>query len=900
MFVRSDSSGLTFEPDGNGGYINPGGYGMTLTRLEDGWTLEELDRTRYTYDAMGNLVSMTNAKLETTTYTYDLAGNMTPLTSPMGRTESYTYYTDSAVSARLTAKGDTIRYDYDKLNDLVEKSYETALEEDAQNPVRFRYNEMGQRISMTDITGTTTYTYDSLGRLATVTSGSGKQIVYTYDEANNLASITYPDGLEVSYEYDKNDNITKVIDRSAGETTYTYDALNRMTEMVRPNGIRTTYTYNAKDQLVELRNLCSCGFLISSYTYEYNDSGYISKEVAKECLYTSEKDYGHKDCSANKDAHAVSNPWQNQNPVWETTTRTFEYDAGGQLTKCVESKSAFKKITYLYTYDEVGNRLTARKQELYKSDQYAAYTYNADNQMVEATYCDGRVKNTYTYEYDANGNMTAESRSKCSQTTYQYDVENRLTAVYDKQKLLAAYCYDGDGERVFALTYNPESVGGYGKNISGEVYAPDNMTDADGNLTAEGELFSYINCRTGRTYDLTEYVNDVTRQYTDVLYEQTNGHVETYHTYGNQRISSNRIQDAATKCQSSVTGYYQYDNTSVTSASNEAGMVTGVYQYTPYGGVTLGGGEYENFYAYNGENYNPGTGLEYLCSRYYDTSKGRFITEDTYLGDIYDPLTLNRYAYAKNNPVNYIDPSGHVASASRFAMSTLDGGSGKISSKNSKAMSGTRYELKLASGTARDIGETQPATFSEYLVQTSKKAAKPSMSFAQTSTVSKATGEIGTKISAEYCSDAKNTQEQIISHWRNFTDAWHGTMASMSGNMQPQLAGATVDGTVVGVSVAAEADGTITAEALLGAMQRLFGDNGGVEGIVNLIICWVKMEPRLEEVKTQDKTEKRRESMLRIRHPVSDLEIYIIMNPTIQNGDMTRIRGNWWIQVQGS
>ncbi len=35
------------------------------------------------------------------------------------------------------------------------------------------------------------------------------------------------------------------------------------------------------------------------------------------------------------------------------------------------------------------------------------------------------------------------------------------------------------------------------------------------------------------------------------------------------------------------------------------------------------------------------------------------MTEDTYLGDITDPLTLNRYNYVKSSPLNYTDPSGH-------------------------------------------------------------------------------------------------------------------------------------------------------------------------------------------------------------------------------------------------
>lgn len=66
---------------------------------------------------------------------------------------------------------------------------------------------------------------------------------------------------------------------------------------------------------------------------------------------------------------------------------------------------------------------------------------------------------------------------------------------------------------------------------------------------------------------------------------------------------------------------------------------------------------------------DPGTGLAYLRAGYYDTSTGRFTTEDTWLGDIYDPLTLNRYAYAKNNPVNDTDPSGHLPKYMQEALS---------------------------------------------------------------------------------------------------------------------------------------------------------------------------------------------------------------------------------------
>ena len=249
-------------------------------------------------------------------------------------------------------------------------------------------------------------------------------------------------------------------------------------------------------------------------------------------------------------------------------------------------------------------------------------------------------------------------------TTYQYDTENRLAAVYDKQKLLMAAGYDGDGNRTFQLNYNPDAVCGYGKNMSGEVFMPENSTDEDGNETAEGYLFGKVCSKTGRSYDLTEYVNDTNREYTQVLSADVvnSGATESYSYAGNQRLSRNNIWNEARGVDHNETSYYLYDGRgSVTANTWYNGMVTNAYQYDPYGEVTLGSADHEDFYGYNAESYNPNTGLEYLRARYYNADMGRFFQEDTYLGKITDPLTLNRYAYTKNSPMNYIDPSGHLA-----------------------------------------------------------------------------------------------------------------------------------------------------------------------------------------------------------------------------------------------
>lgn len=68
-----------------------------------------------------------------------------------------------------------------------------------------------------------------------------------------------------------------------------------------------------------------------------------------------------------------------------------------------------------------------------------------------------------------------------------------------------------------------------------------------------------------------------------------------------------------------------------------------------------------NPFKYTGEVYDEETGLYYLRARYYDPSMRRFLNEDTYEGQIDNPLSLNLYTYVENNPLIYVDPTGHMS-----------------------------------------------------------------------------------------------------------------------------------------------------------------------------------------------------------------------------------------------
>jgi RHS repeat-associated protein len=80
--------------------------------------------------------------------------------------------------------------------------------------------------------------------------------------------------------------------------------------------------------------------------------------------------------------------------------------------------------------------------------------------------------------------------------------------------------------------------------------------------------------------------------------------------------------------------------------------------YKPFG--ALYGSTGSETFTYTGKPFDLTTGLYYFGARFYLPTIQRFISEDSLAGTAIDPQSLNRYVYARNNPLTITDSTGHA------------------------------------------------------------------------------------------------------------------------------------------------------------------------------------------------------------------------------------------------
>ena len=115
----------------------------------------------------------------------------------------------------------------------------------------------------------------------------------------------------------------------------------------------------------------------------------------------------------------------------------------------------------------------------------------------------------------------------------------------------------------------------------------------------------------------------------------------------------------ATAGGATVTYIYTDGQGSPVAEADGAGNITATFDYTPFGSTLLGA--QQNGPGFTGHVADPDTSLTYMQARYYDPSIGQFLSVDPVLPATGSVSSLGAYAYAENNPIRYVDPTGAVA-----------------------------------------------------------------------------------------------------------------------------------------------------------------------------------------------------------------------------------------------
>ena len=144
----------------------------------------------------------------------------------------------------------TTTYAYDSNNRLQSKTPDPSFNAPA---VGFAYSATGKGLTMSDVSGVTTYTYDpQTDRLMQKQTPEGT-LNYTYDAAGNLKSLQSQNqnGASDAYTYDADNRLSSVVDAS-GVTTYAYDAVGNLQSFAYPNAVTTSYSYDSLNRLKQV------------------------------------------------------------------------------------------------------------------------------------------------------------------------------------------------------------------------------------------------------------------------------------------------------------------------------------------------------------------------------------------------------------------------------------------------------------------------------------------------------------------------------------------------------------------------------------------------------------------------------------------------------------------------
>jgi RHS repeat-associated protein len=578
-------------------------YGTNSYRTTDA----ENHSTTLFFDDLGLIRAVKDALGNYTYVGYDEARNPIFTINPGNGLQQFFYDGDDNLTRSIDTMGATQRFEYEPVfSHLV--NWQDAL----QHSTSFAYDARGNLVVNGFADGTTQqYRYDTPGNVAQTVNRQGQEVTYSYDQRGLLLKMQFTDGSQVNYTYDSRANMISATD-ARGTIVMQYDAADRMTKITYPNGRFLQYSYDAGGRRTQ--TVDQAGFTIN---YSYDAAGRLVRLTDGGGNLITQYTYD-----------AVGQIVRNNDG--NGTYTTYEYDASGRLLKLINFAADNSILSsFEYTYDSLG-----RRTSMTTLDGATTYGYDAVGRLTSVTLPDTR---TITYQYDAAGNRVAVTDNGTI-TTYTTNNLNQYTSAGGTN-----YTYDLNGNLVAAS--GPNGMTSYTYDALGRVVG---VTNASGTWRYE---YDALGNRVAMDHNgiRTEYLIDPLGLGNVVGEYDGAGQLLAHYTHGLGLAS--RVDPGNTA------SYYDFDAVgSTVGLTGPTGSYVNRYSYLPFGEVLSALEGVPNPFEYVGALgvQNDGNGLSFMRARFYDPSQGRFIQPD--------PIGLaggtNLYAYVRNNPLSFADPSG--------------------------------------------------------------------------------------------------------------------------------------------------------------------------------------------------------------------------------------------------
>lgn len=650
-----------------------------------------------TYDALGNVLTTSNPyrSVSDTTYGvttqyYDALKRVTLINEPDGSTLTKTYSgscvteTDEAGISRKTCLDSFSRkagiwedpaglnyetdYTYDVLDNLTSVTQKGGASSSSWRVRNFGYDSLSRlTTSINPESGTIKYTYDPNGNLQSRTSPIPNQInttntqtiSYCYDALNRLIGKGYGQqscplsSPAASYFYDQTsyNGLTIANGKSrrtgmadaSGASSWSYDPTGRVSllrRMINGHANNATYTYSPYLN-GELANLTYFSGSQVAYTWSQSDRPLTAIDpypinFVKNATYApfgavNGATYGAYNTGF--PGTTVSNSYNNRlqpallsaaSPAMTLFSLSYNFNQGTQsLPKdngnvVTIQNNRDNTRTQTFTYDSLNRINTAQTTSSLWGDSYVIDPWgNLTNKNIiagkggENLQTSANLNNQLAgMTYDVAGNLINDGLGN----TYVYDAENRIIGAGGQ-----SYIYDGDGNRVEKCTTGT-IAGTCASGATGTLY----WHGSDGEVLNESDLAA-------STWKRFVYFDGqmVARR------DSATGNV--YYFYSDHLGSVGVVADALGQ-----------------NIINES-------DYFPYGAERpVANSLSDEHYKFTAQEHDSESTLDYFIGRHYSSATARFLSPDPdNAGEIEeDPQTWNMYAYARNNPLRYVDPDG--------------------------------------------------------------------------------------------------------------------------------------------------------------------------------------------------------------------------------------------------